>query len=62
MTAAPFEVFVLDDGYLIIELHERTTAPAPALELHVRRDDEEAWAYWLLCDGTFLCAASMGLA
>ena len=60
MTALPFEVFVVHDGYLIVELHERMTAPAPALELHIRRDDYDAWAYWLLCDGTYLCPASLG--
>lgn len=62
MNQAPFQVFDMDDGYAIVELSERATAPAPALELHVLRDEleDETLAYWLLDDGRLLHAAGVG--
>lgn len=48
--------FDLSPGHGVLELHERVTAPGPALELHVIevRDGSHVRACWLSDDGRLL--------
>jgi hypothetical protein len=48
--------------HVVVELHERVTAPGPALELHVVIDSEtgETSAWWEDEDGRWLGTAMVG--
>lgn len=52
----------LADDHVVVELHERLTAPGPALELHVVQDSEsgETVAWWEDEWGALLAPAAVG--
>jgi hypothetical protein len=57
-------VQVVAEDHVVVELHERLTAPGPALELHVVLDSETgaATAWWEDDDGGWLGEARVGKA
>ena len=60
--APDLNVHDLAADHVVLELHERITAPGPALELHIVQDSEtgETIAWWEDERGTSLGAVAVG--
>ena len=59
-----FTCYELSADHLVLELHERITAPAPALELHVVREalPTRVVAWWVADNGKMVALAPVAAA